>query len=192
MSKSEGILAGDADGDTVFFRDLGNLLGVTVVVGGDAILGDAGVEEALADHGGTLLGEEQVALGGTRSLISITGDGNDSLRILLHDSDDVVDLLNLGRIDVVLVDREVHILDSSAGLRTGSLSSSLLSGKTVSGSLLGSGLLSGSTLQGSLLSSSLLSGSLSSSGSGSLSSGSLSSGESGGTTLGSTEGEPSN
>ena len=182
-------LAGDADGDAVLFRNLGHLLGVTVVVGRNAIRGDAGVDEGLADHLGTLLRQEQVALGGTRELVSITGQGDDSLGILVHDSDDVIDLGDLGRIDDILVDREVHILDSGTGLRTGSLGSSLLSSELLGGSLLGSGLLGSEALEGGLLGSSLLSGGLCGSGGSSLSGGSLSSGEGGSATLGSTEGE---
>ena len=102
-------LLNEADSNTVELRSLERIDGVAEVLGDDPILVDSGVNDCLGDDLRPLLGEELVPLGGTGSLVSVTGDADLGSRVLLEGSDDLVDLELLARTDIPLVDDEEDI-----------------------------------------------------------------------------------
>ena len=103
------LLLHKADRDTVLLRSVVRIESVTKVLGDDPILADASVGDSLGDDLGPLLGKELVPLGGTGSLVSVAGDADLGLRMLLEGSDDLVDLELLALADIPLVDHEEDI-----------------------------------------------------------------------------------
>jgi hypothetical protein len=109
-----------ADSNAVLFRCRIRILLGALVRRRDAVLGDTELDELGGNDLSTLLGEEHVAGSGTCSLVSVTGDGNLGLRILVHNLYDFLDLGELSWTDVPLVDYEEYVL-GEVDSRLGSL-----------------------------------------------------------------------
>ena len=100
----------EANGNTVLLRGSERVRGVTLEGRGDASLVNTSLDELVGNDLSTLLGEEEVPLGGTGSLVGVAGELYLGVRILGHESSNLIELGNLGSLDVPLVDDEVDVL----------------------------------------------------------------------------------
>ena len=100
----------ETNSNTVLLRSSERVRSVTLEGGGDTGSSDTALYELVGDDLGTLLGEEQVPLGGTGSLIGVAGELDLGVRVGSHEGSDLVKLGNLGGLDIPLVDDEVDIL----------------------------------------------------------------------------------
>ena len=100
----------EANGNTVLLRGSERVRGVTLEGGGDAGLVNTTLYKLIGDGLSTFLGEEEVPLSGTGSLVGVTGELDLGVRILSHEGSDLIELGNLGSLDIPLVDDEVDVL----------------------------------------------------------------------------------
>ena len=99
----------EADSNTVLLRSLERIDGVTEIFSDDPVLIDTCSNDGSSNDLRSLLLEEEVSLGSTGSLVSITGNANLGVRVSLESLDNLVDLDLLALADVPLVDDEEDV-----------------------------------------------------------------------------------